>query len=907
MSLLPGTRLGPYEILAPLGAGGMGEVWKAKDSRLDRLVAIKVLPEHLAKHPESLARFEREAKAVAALNHPNITGIFDIGNTDGVAFVAMELLEGESLRTRLDQGPLTPKKATELAIQLAQGLAAAHEKGVVHRDLKPDNLWITKEGRLKILDFGLAKQIQTMGAGSDSFVPTAAIQAEHHTEKGMILGTLGYMSPEQVRGEAVDARADLFSFGVVLFEMLTGKRAFARATASDTMAAILRDDPPELEGQSKPIPLALRRIIDHCLEKAPARRFRDAHDVAFALENLSSPDGSAPLTAPFAPQNLRATRVWAALAAVVILAAILLGWGLRASLGPSSAQSGTPVALRTLTYSGRDSFPAVNPDGRTIAFSSNRDGQARIWVKQLQGGGEVALTTGPGDVHPRYSPDGASILFLRGEGAKSDLYRMSVLGTDLRKVVDDATYADWSPDGTRIAFLRPREDKGSLVSELLAIDPAGGHERTLATIRSESIMASPRWNAEGTAILLVSGLTAAGGQTRRIYRIDVKDGTVREFPTATKYGAVSSAIWLSADEVLYLQAESVTGNGVGTSPAMAYRQNLRTGAVVPLFWAPVAPTTVDLLPGGRVVFDGISGRQSLREYALEGKAPPRWLTKGNISDRQPCFSADGEWVVFSSNRSGNLDLWTVSSRTGVVKSLTDDAAEDWDPSYTPDGKHLLWSSNRSGPFEIWMANPDGSGARQVSQDGADAENPTATPDGQWIVYASGNPKHSGLWKVHPDGSGAKQLVAGAGFTIPDVSPDGQYVVYQSRLNSLHVNIHVRRVEDGSEVPFHTTAEGIRQTVITLGRCRWARDGRHIIFTGQNEQGLDGVYIQDFTPGQDTRATRRALAGFDAEWITESLGLSPDGKRLVLSESERMFSLMIAEGVSGLPSSTKGTK
>ena len=906
MSLQPGSHLGPYEILTPLGAGGMGEVWKAKDTRLDRFVAIKVLPEHLAKHPESLARFEREAKAVAVLNHPNITGIFDLGRDGEIAYAVMELLEGESLRTRLEQGPLTSRQATELAIQMAQGLAAAHDKGVVHRDLKPDNLWISKEGRLKILDFGLAKQLPGIGHGSDSYMPTAVIQAGHNTEKGMILGTLGYMSPEQVRGEAVDARADLFSFGVVLFEMLTGKRAFARSTASDTLAAILRDDPPELEGTGKPIPLALRRIIDHCLEKVPARRFRDAHDVAFALENLSSSEGPAPISAPFAPQNLRATRIWAALGAVVILGAVFFGWALRSGLGSSSAQSGAPVALRTLTYSGRDGFPAVSPDGRTIAFASNRDGQPRIWVKQLQGGGEVALTTGQ-DAYPRYSPDGSSLLFIRGEGAGTALYRMSVLGTDLRKVVDGASFADWSPDGTRIAFLRPREDNGTLLSELLLIDPAGGRQQTLATIRSTSIMASPRWNAEGTAILLVSGLTAAGGQTRKLYRVDVKDGSVQEFPTAAKYGAVSSAVWLSADEVLYLQAESVTGNGVGTSPAMAYRQNLRTGAVVPLFWAPVSPTTLDLLPGGRVVFDGISGRQSLREYSLDRKAPPRWLTKGNISDRQPCFSADGEWVVFSSNRSGNLDLWAVSSRTGVVKSLTDDAAEDWDPGYTPDGKHLLWSSNRSGPFEIWLANPDGSGARQVSHDGADAENPTATPDGRWVVYASGNPKHPGLWKVHPDGTEAKLLVPGAGITIPDVSPDGQYVLYQTRLNPLHANIHVRRVEDGSEVAFHTPVEGTRQTVITLGRGRWARDGRHIIFTGQNEQGLDGVYIQDFTPGQDTLATRRPLAGFDAEWITESLGLSPDGKRLVLSESERMFSLMIAEGVPGLPAPRKGVK
>ena len=270
--LAPGSRLGPYEILAPLGAGGMGEVYKAKDTRLDRFVAVKVLPEQLTASADSLARFEREAKAVAALNHPNILGIFDIGKQDRTTYAVMELLEGESLRSRLSQGPLPTRKAAELAAQMAHGLAAAHGKGIIHRDLKPENLWITKEGRLKILDFGLAKQTTRLGTGSNSLMPTEAVMPGqgHRTEEGMILGTVGYMSPEQVRGEGVDARSDLFSFGAVLFEMLTGSKAFAKATPSDTMAAILRDDPPELDGSSgRVFPPGLRRILDHCLERIP--------------------------------------------------------------------------------------------------------------------------------------------------------------------------------------------------------------------------------------------------------------------------------------------------------------------------------------------------------------------------------------------------------------------------------------------------------------------------------------------------------------------------------------------------------------------------------------------------------------------------------------------------------------
>ncbi len=367
MALKQGFRLGPYEILSPLGAGGMGEVYKAKDTRLDRYVAVKVLPEDFSKNPDALGRFEREAKAVAALNHPNITGIFDIGRTDDTVYAVMELLEGESLGTRLKQGALSPRVAIELASQMARGLAAAHDKGVIHRDLKPENFWVTRDGRLKILDFGLAKQVSFVGQGSQSHFDTQAVSPGHvvRTEEGMILGSVGYMSPEQVRGEAVDARSDIFSFGAVLFEMLTGRRAFARDTASDTLAAILRDDPPEVENTSgRIISMNLRRIVDHCLEKAPARRFHDAEDLAFALENFSTAsDSSAPFSAPFAPQNRQTSRKWAAVAAGLLIAAGLGGWALRGGPHP-------PPAFQRLTFvPGTIESARFGPDGKTVYFS----------------------------------------------------------------------------------------------------------------------------------------------------------------------------------------------------------------------------------------------------------------------------------------------------------------------------------------------------------------------------------------------------------------------------------------------------------------------------------------------------------------------------------------------------------
>jgi Tol biopolymer transport system component len=262
------------------------------------------------------------------------------------------------------------------------------------------------------------------------------------------------------------------------------------------------------------------------------------------------------------------------------------------------------------------------------------------------------------------------------------------------------------------------------------------------------------------------------------------------------------------------------------------------------------------------------------------------------------FSPDGEWVTFSSNRSGNLDLWAVSTKSGVVRSITDDLAEDWDPGYTQDGKTLLWSSNRTGVFEIWASNPDGTGARQVSHDGEDAENPTQTRDGRWITYGSGHRQTPGIWKVHPDGSGAQRLVAGATTLLPEVSPDGVWVAFIGTEGN-RSNLRVVRVEDGKDSDSGFWLETKRKTVVATGRVRWTPDGRHLVFTGQDARGMDGVFIQEFVPGRDTTASRRPLAGFDPDWKTESLGLSPDGKRLVLSETENLFSLLIADGIPGL--------
>ncbi|HEV8122454.1 MAG TPA: serine/threonine-protein kinase, partial [Candidatus Polarisedimenticolia bacterium] len=316
MTISAGTRLGSYEILTPLGAGGMGEVYRARDSKLKRDVAVKVLPKSLAADAEALARFEREALAVAALSHPNILAIHDFGTHEGTAYAVMELLEGETLRGKLDAGPISQKQAVDYALQVAKGLYAAHEKGIVHRDLKPENLFVTRDGHVKILDFGLAKKVEAAGA-KETEAPTGA----PGTEPGTVMGTVGYMSPEQVRGLPVDHRSDIFSFGAILYEMLSGRKAFKRDTSSDTMAAIMRDEPPELTQSGRNISPALDHIVKHCLEKDRGDRFQSAKDVAFALSEASSSTATAMSGPQLAVAPASRKKLVIAIAAVVVLAA----------------------------------------------------------------------------------------------------------------------------------------------------------------------------------------------------------------------------------------------------------------------------------------------------------------------------------------------------------------------------------------------------------------------------------------------------------------------------------------------------------------------------------------------------------------------------------------------------------
>jgi serine/threonine protein kinase len=875
---------GRYEILDQIGAGGMGEVYRARDTQLNREVAVKILPAPLATDTAALARFEREARAVAALSHPHILAIHDFGTSDGIAFAVTELLEGETLASRLAHGPLPVRKAIEIGTQVASGLAAAHARDIVHRDLKPANLFITKDGQVKILDFGLAKQSGPAPAGADATQPL--------TDRGSILGTPGYMSPEQVRGETGDHRSDLFSFGVVLYEMLAGERPFKGDTAVEIMSAVLRQDPPDTLTQSASIPPGLARVVNRCLEKRPEERFQSAQDLGFALDNSSSTSirAGAVLEAP-----LRRVRRWL-LPVVGVAIGLAGGMTLRGSPPKTESQA---VKVSPVTFSGNDWSPTASPDGRMLAFTSDRDGIPRIWLKQLHGGGEEALTEGDDDL-PRFSRDGNNLLFVRDEGEQLSIYRIALVGGHARKLVHDSYSADWSPDGARIAFLRGGRDSESVVTLVGIADVRTGDERTIATLADQFVYGI-RWSPDGSTLVATQGSytgNIAGLQKLRF--IAAETGEIWTAAPDSSIGPISTASWLSQNDLLLCQSSNLLGS-LSNPADHVLRFHVPSRKFETLFWVrdqfpaiggqvPV----VEPLASGSVLYDEFSIRQNLHLGTIDGTGSGSMLTRGRSRDRQPAFSPDGTQIIFSSNRSGQLDLWTMTLATGEVRPVTDDAAADWDPAFTPDGRSILWSSDRSGHLEIWMANADGSGARRVSDDGLDAENPTMTRDGDWVVYFTSNPQKMGLWKIHPDGSGASQLIAAPG-NIPDVSPDGRYAAFIWFETGLQLG-EIRFVEIASGRPLSGGFDvAVRlRTGLVWGRCRWLPDGRALAFIAQDEAGVSGVYQQDFIPGVDTRATRRKIAGFSPDYVTESLAISPDGTKIVISRMEEIRSIMLAE-------------
>jgi len=882
-----GSRLGPYEITAKLGEGGMGEVFRARDTKLEREVAIKVLPAAFVEDRDRLARFEREAKLLAQLNHPNIAHIYGLEASGDSHALVMELVDGPTLAERLASGPLPLDESLSVSRQIAEALEEAHEKGIVHRDLKPQNVKVTADGKVKVLDFGLAKAMDE-GASSPDLARSPTLLnsptlTAAGTQLGVILGTAAYMAPEQARGGMVDKRADIWAFGVVLWEMLAGRSLFAADSVPDTLAGVLRAE-IDLGELPESTPPSLRRLLRRCLERNPKNRLHDIADARLVLDDLfagreDAPHPSAAMGATAgaapAPSWRRLGLVLVAGVALGAIAALWLGRGL---IAPPPSD---PPVVRTLTYSGHSDDPSLSPDGKFLAFVVDRDGEARIWVKQMASGEEIALGETGGNL--RISPDSSTLLFERD----GEILRVPLLGGTARRIAQ-GRFPVWSPDGREIAFVRTTEER----AQIFRISAEGGAERALA--EDPEFLFNLAWSPDGARLAFSRAGRVNSIGSRSIQVLELATGKVRELQALPAGSAAPSGlVWDGNAHLLYTWSPTQAGRRAN----YLRRLPLAGGEPATLYAFGSTPGKFELAGPGALVFSFFDVRQNLYEV-VDGDPLRRSLTGGPTIDRQPGFSPDGLRVVFTSDRSGNFDIWSLDLATRAVRRLTFDAADDWDPHWSPDGKHLLWSSNRSGNYEIWIADADGSGPRRVTSDGVDAENPTMSADGKWIVYSSGNPAHRGIWKIRPDGSEATLLLAG-NFVLPDLSPTTGWIVAAESGGAVAdgapaTPLRIFRLEDGEPV----ASTEVPGTGGNLGRSRWLPDGRTLIVWGAGRE-TSALFRIPIEPGRDTRSRREVIVSGNQDYGIESQGVSPVDGHLVVSVASGESDIAIVEGIAGI--------
>jgi Tol biopolymer transport system component len=749
MGMTAGTRLGPYEILSLLGAGGMGEVYRARDPRLAREVAIKVLPGALNLDPERRARFEQEARAAGALNHHNIVAIFDIGSQDGALYVVEELLEGETLRQRLAQGPLPARKAIDYAVQAARGLAAAHAKGIVHRDLKPDNLFLTRDGRLKILDFGLAKLVAARKAAEDATsAPTEALG----TQPGIVMGTAGYMSPEQVRGLAVDHRSDLFSLGAILFEALTGRRAFQGESAMDAMSAILKEEPPELSTVTRNLPAGLERIVHHCLEKNPEERFHSAQDLAFDLESLSTASGSAQAQRSAAAPSRRKSVVTALVAAAALIAGVVAGRMFLAPRGPDLAAY-TFTALAT--EQGGKLAPAWSPDGTTIAYSAEVGGVYQIFTRSLTEPVPAQIThSATNCMAPFWAPDNTH-LFYTTMGAPRVLWEIGAAGGAPRERIRDLLAASISPDGKTLAFARMEQDR----QVSLWAQPLEGSAPRRVGPGFTGIDAYLSFSPNGAWL----GIWSRVGEGNADFQlVSWPQGSARRTMggMAVTYGPRTFTFSWFPDSRHVAFSGALTN--LGSNHLII--ADARTGAVQPV----TTGVGNELEPsvsadGRRIAFTVANADTDIMEVPVDG-GPMRAVLATSRSEHCAAWSPTGDQFVYSKDHNGTNEVWIHNVREGWERPLITRASFRDGPTdrvsearYSPDGQRVAFLRVSDGQYSAWLASVAGGPPVPVTQGYASV--PAWSPDGSWILYNTLRNGKYGLAKIAAGGGGQPVQIA----------------------------------------------------------------------------------------------------------------------------------------------------
>jgi len=874
-ALSAGFRLGPYEILAAIGAGGMGEVYRARDTRLGREVAVKIVPPAVAANPDALGRFEREARAVAALSHPNILTIHDVGHSDGTTYAVMELLEGQTLRARLEGGALPPRKAVDIGAQIARGLAAAHDKQIAHRDLKPENIFITSDGSVKVLDFGLARQTgtQSVAAAADSATMGPS------TEPGVVLGTVGYMAPEQVRGEPSDHRADIFALGCVLYELLTGRRAYQRDTAAETMAAILKEDPPDPEQSGVVVAPGLMRTLRRCLEKRREERFQSTRDLAFALESaLESSSASGGRAASGASEALDAPelkfgpaygrRRWLTAGGLgFVVGAVLAGGVAMIALRqrPANAVASSTPTFRRLTFDlGTLRDARFMPDGQSVIYGAAWNGDPlRIFMTRTDGQESVRLSLPDARVLS-ISKSGELAISLghvfEGWMGMGTLARTSMLGRAPRVLLENIREAEWSPDGADLAIVRR-------VGGLEQLEFPAGH----ALYKSSGYISDIRFSPDGTRIaftdhpLFADDAGAVSIVDRAGQRTVLWDGFISVRGLA--WSADGTEIWF-------------TGTSGGVDRDAVYAVTL-AGRQRVVMASPAGIKLYDIAPDGRVLL-GLETTDRRVEALLTGSTEPRNVAIRDGSNSQ-WIASDGSRLTISDQTTPRYTAYILRAGGGAPVEL----GEGNSYGISPDGRLALALPVTGAPV---LLHPTGAGKTRELPNPESLLFDTAAwlPDNRHVVLFGQHVGKPGRGYVQDLEGGAPRPFTAEGVTalrwwsLP-VAPDGSRVIARGQ-DGLPTFF---RVSDGA----HEPVPGLRPGESPI---RFAEDGRALLVARGN--GLPWVVERmDIATGRRTPALEvraREVAGLRLSIVD----VTPDGRHYVHSYSRLLTDLFIVKGL-----------
>jgi serine/threonine protein kinase len=853
---LIGKSIGHYQIIALLGKGGMGEVYRTRDTRLGREVAIKVLPREYSADADRLRRFEQEARAAGMLNHPNILTIYDIGTHGGAPYLVCELLEGETLREQLRGAALPLRWAFDYAVQMARGLAAAHDKGIVHRDLKPENIFITKDWRLKILDFGLAKLRRPLPGGA---VETGAPTNPLSTAPGVVMGTVGYMSPEQVRAEEVDHRSDIFAFGAILYEMLAGQQAFRGASAAETMNAILKEEPPELSQTSRNVAPALERLMRHCLEKSAEERFQSARDLAFVLEASSGAPAPSPVVPPVAPKRSR-RRLWLLFANALLIATVAL-----AAFFAGKQAEKTPPEFHRLTFRrGKISAARFAPDGQTIFYSATWQGESSSQIYSTRPESPESRSLGQLDTHLfAISPSGEMAIALHpsqvGGGAhfKGTLAQMPINGSAPRPVLQDVKAADWAPDGRRLAIVRELNGRNRLEF------PSG-----IVLYETNDAIPRLRISPKGELIAFVEGNSIA-----------VVDHAGKKKSLSHGWTFITGLAWSPDGDEVWFTAGKVFGNI--TLHAVTLSGQHRLVAQVPY-----GMYLFDISHDGRILLASFSLNKGIKCLS-SGEVQERdlsWLGMGHVAD----ISADGKMLLFTERGEGggrNRTTYLRKTDGSPPIPLGEGDAE----TLSPDGKWVLvirtrFSSPESSEVRLL---PIGAGeSRTLTDDWINWQRAIWFPNGKRILL-SGNEQGQGMRSYILELEGGKpHPITPEGIVGRLVSPDGRWLITsgpEQKLSLFPVAGGEPRPipgQDSKDEPVQWSADGssiyVRQdggdlNIMRVYRLDLATGGREL--------------WKEYIPADPVRAAQ-----------VLPLAMTPDGKWYAYTYARNFYDLYLVKGL-----------